>query len=161
MLDLHGLLSKTITSSFIFKKFVIIGCVTFHGIILKYARSCMDIYSKITSRLEENIDIILCVILTNTKIRNLHQDLTIQTVVVAQLLQIINQQRPLHPLIIHFTLLTIGLNASSPTILLEFQCTAINERVVWKKTYYSIKQPDDYKKYQNKIKAAGGAWILN
>ena len=125
MLDLHGFLVSTRTSSLMSKKRVLIGCVMVHGIILKKSHSCMDINFKISSILEENTDTILCVLLTHKTSSTLQQDMTILAVVTEDIFQVIHQHRLLHPLVIHYTLSNNGFNASSPTTILELQCTMI------------------------------------
>ena len=94
-----------------FDRYVLIVCLMVYGIILQYAHSCLDIYSKTTSRLEENIDMILCVPLTHTTNSTLQQVMTMQYMVVTGLWQVLRQHRPLHPLVLHCTLLTNGFNA--------------------------------------------------
>ena len=104
MLVLNILLSTTITSSLMFENYVLLSCVMLHGIILKYYRSCMDINLKTTSRLEEKIDMILCLLLIHKTIRTLQYYLMVQAVVVSGIFQIIHKHRPLYTLVIHCTL---------------------------------------------------------
>ena len=82
-----------------FKNFLFLGWLMVHGIIQQYAR--MDIHSKISSRLEENTDIILSVLLTHTESITLQQDLMMREVMVAGLLQVIDKHRSLNLLVIH------------------------------------------------------------
>ena len=76
MFDLHGFMSTARKSSLNFKNCFLLGCVMFHGIILQYAHSCMDIRPKVTSRLEEKTDMIFYVIFMHTIYRTVQQYLT-------------------------------------------------------------------------------------
>ena len=130
MFYLHGFFSTMRTSNLVFNNCVLIGGVMVHGTILQYARSYIDIYSKITSILEENIDMILCVLLTHTTSITLQKDLTMIGVVVVGICQVFHQHSALHTLVIHFTLLTNCFNSLISTVLLDFQCTTIKFKLL-------------------------------
>ena len=70
-------------------------------------------------------DMILWVILTHMTSSTIKYDLIIWAVIMEFLWQLFHQHNPLHPLVIHCTLLTNGFNALSPTIILEFKCKMI------------------------------------
>ena len=122
---LQGLLCTNINPSLMFKNCAIPGCVMNHGIILQYAHSCMDIHSKNSPKLEEYIDMILCVSLTHIASSTLQQELTMRSVVMSSFSQVLHQQSPLHPLVIYCTLLIKIFNGLIPTIIQELNFTMI------------------------------------
>ena len=55
-----------------------------------------------------------------------------QAVVVVRILQVLHQQKTLHPLVTHCTLFTNGFNALSPTIIQELKISMMKYEIFQK-----------------------------